>query len=75
MLIFSKLKITVISFFALLAVYLALPTFLQQKSSNPTKIWQIFAGGPKANLGLDLQGGAQILLEINDSNYLQEQLD
>jgi preprotein translocase subunit SecD len=75
MLIFSKLKITVICFFALLSVYLALPTFLQQNSNNTSKIWQFFVSGPKANLGLDLQGGAQILLEINDSNYLQEQLE
>ncbi len=79
MLIFSKLKITIICFFALLAFYLALPTFLQKKlnqnTDNQSKILKIFANGAKANLGLDLQGGAQILLEVDDKSYLQEQLE
>jgi preprotein translocase subunit SecD len=73
MLFFSKTKIFFIAIIALLAVIFALPTFIYsgQKSSVNTA----FSSLPKVNLGLDLQGGAQILLEIEYQNYLQEQLN
>ena len=57
MLYFSKLRITIISLISLLFIYIALSNFIRFDDSFFSK---------KINLGLDLQGGSYLLLEIDN---------
>jgi protein-export membrane protein SecD len=62
---FSKLRITFISIITLLFIFITL--------SNFTKIDDLFFG-KKINLGLDLQGGSYLLLEIDNDPVLIQTL-
>ena len=57
MLYFSKLRITLISLVSLLFIYIASSNFLDPENSLISK---------RINLGLDLQGGSYLLLEIDN---------
>ena len=57
MLYFSKLRITLVTFVTLIFVFIASSNFLKFDNSFFTK---------KINLGLDLQGGSYLLLEIDN---------
>ena len=65
MLYFSKLKIISVVIFTLLLSYFSL--------SNFTKIDDDFFK-KNINLGLDLQGGSYLLLEIDNSPVLEQQI-
>ena len=65
MLYFSKLRIIFITLFSLLFVLIA--------SSNLFKIDDSFFS-KKINLGLDLQGGSYLLLEIDNSPVINQKL-
>jgi len=73
MLVFSKIKIIFISFLCFLAIYFAIPTFLMNVDLKDSKIAKILPTN-KVNLGLDLRGGSQLLLEIDLDSYLKEQI-
>ena len=76
MLIFSKLKIFLISSLCLLAIYFALPTFLlNNKNITQNSYLKSIIPSNKVNLGLDLQGGSQLLLEIDVESYLSDQIE
>ena len=57
MLYFSKLRITLVSFVTLFFIFIALTNFQDSENSLISK---------KINLGLDLQGGSYLLLEIDN---------
>ena len=65
MLYFSKIRIFLISFFTLLFVFVFLSNFI--KSEN-------FLFKKKINLGLDLQGGSYLLLEIDNTPVITQKL-
>ena len=65
MLYFSKLRILLISLFSLLFVFIA--------SSNIFNIEDSFFN-KKINLGLDLQGGSYLLLEIDNTPVIEQKL-
>ena len=65
MLYFSKLRIVLITLFSLLFVLIA--------SSNLFKIDDSFFS-KKINLGLDLQGGSYLLLEIDNAPVIEQKL-
>ena len=65
MLYFSKLRILFISLFSLLFVLIA--------SSNLFKFDDSFFS-KKINLGLDLQGGSYLLLEIDNEPVIEQKL-
>ena len=82
MLNFSKIKITAILAFCALAVFFALPSFLisnqnidQQITENQSSKLSLnffinkILPDKKINLGLDLQGGAHLLLQVNFDYY------
>ena len=58
MLYFSKLRITLVSFVTLFFVFIASSNFIKSENYFLDK---------KINLGLDLQGGSYLLLEIDNS--------
>jgi preprotein translocase subunit SecD len=55
----------------LLAVYLALPNFIPAMQEAETK----FVPSNTLNLGLDLQGGSHLLLEVDSNQYMREQIE
>ena len=57
MLYFSKLRITLISFVTLFFIFIAASNFQDSESSLISN---------RINLGLDLQGGSYLLLEIDN---------
>ena len=57
MLHFSKLRITLVTFVTLIFVFISLSNFLKSENNFFNK---------KINLGLDLQGGSYLLLEIDN---------
>ena len=57
MLYFSKLRITLVSLVTLFFIYFALSNFQDPDNSFISK---------RINLGLDLQGGSYLLLEIDN---------
>lgn len=73
MLYFSKLKITLISLICLVAIYFAMPSFLYNSKIEKNDFIKNFLPNNKVNLGLDLQGGSQLLIEIDFNAYIQEQ--
>lgn len=75
MLHFSKLKIFLISVVCFAALFFALPSLLlQNPDSQFTKKIERFLPKQKINLGLDLRGGSQLMLEIDFDYYVKEQL-
>ena len=76
MLIFSKLKIFIINSLCLLAIYFSLPTFLlNNEIANKNSQLKSIIPNNKVNLGLDLQGGSQLLLEIDVASYISDQVE
>ena len=71
MLHFPRWKIILITGSCLLFILLAIPSFLSENTRNKLPDWL-----PKhaVNLGLDLQGGSQLLLEVDFDAYVREQL-
>ena len=65
MLYFSKLRIILVSIITLLFVYIALSNFIRFDDVFFNK---------KINLGLDLQGGSYLLLEIDNDPILIQKL-
>ncbi len=65
MLYFSKIRIILISFVTFILVYIFLSNFI--KSDD-------FIFDKKINLGLDLQGGSYLLLEIDNSPVITQKL-
>lgn len=76
MLNFSKPKIFLILAACFLALYLAAPSLIPENSDS--KILQNLAKvlpQQKVNLGLDLRGGSQLMLEVDFDYYIKEQLN
>ncbi len=65
MLYFSKLRIIFVSIICLFFIFITSNNFLNQKDRFIDK---------KINLGLDLQGGSYLLLEIDNSPVIQQKL-
>ena len=65
MLYFSKFKILLISFFTLIFVFLTSSNFIKTDNNWFNK---------KINLGLDLQGGSYLLLEIDNKPVILQKL-
>ena len=72
MLRFSPLKALLILIVCVVAIIYSLPNFVSESKMAvaPYK----FLPNKKVNLGLDLRGGAHLLLQINFDYYAQEQL-
>ena len=70
MLHFPKWKIALIVGSCLIFVMLAIPSFLPESAREKIPAWL-----PKhaVNLGLDLQGGSQLLLEVDFDAFMREQ--
>ena len=71
MLHFSHFRITFILATCLLALVFAVPTFLSESSRSNLPGW---LGDKTVNLGLDLQGGSYLLLEVEFDAYFKEQM-
>jgi protein-export membrane protein SecD len=71
MLHFPRWKILLITGSCLLFIFLAIPSFLNEGTRNKLPEWLPHHA---VNLGLDLQGGSQLLLEIDFDAYMREQL-
>ena len=78
MLQFSRSKITLIVATIFMAILLALPNiFTDERTSN----FPPFIPSQKVNLGLDLQGGSHLLLEVDtesiksDSFYIDNKIN
>ena len=65
MLYFSKIRILLITLFTLIFVYLTLTNFIKSENNFLDK---------KINLGLDLQGGSYLLLEIDNQPVITQKL-
>ena len=65
MLNFSKINVLIIY---LLFIFIAVFSFLNLQNDNNQLI------NKKINLGLDLQGGSYLLLEINSDNLVKEKI-
>ncbi len=76
MLYFSKVKIISIVTICLAALIFAAPSFIVKNSQSPIlKKLEAILPSSKVNLGLDLQGGSQLMLEVDFDYYLKEQLN
>ncbi len=75
MLTFSKAKIFAVLLICLAALFFAAPSFIQ-KNPQSKILQQIekFLPQEKVNLGLDLRGGSQLMLEVDFDYYIKEQL-
>ena len=69
MLYFSRLKTSMIFAVCLLGVLLSIPNLLPQ-GALPSWVPQ-----PRLNLGLDLQGGSYLLLEVDMNSVIKERLE
>ena len=70
MLHFPRWKILLITGSCLLFIFLAIPSFLNESTRDQLPGW---LPHHSINLGLDLQGGSQLLLEIDFDAYMREQ--
>ena len=72
MLQFSRSKITLIVATIFIAILLALPNiFTDERTSS----FPPFIPSQKVNLGLDLQGGSHLLLEVDTESIKSEKID
>src|SRR5689334_11496016 len=71
MLHFPRWQIILIAGSCLLFVFLAIPSFLKESTRNRLPDWLPHHA---VNLGLDLQGGSQLLLEVDFDAFMREQL-
>jgi len=69
---FSKLKIAIILGICLLGVVFALPNLLSAKQAQRLPAW---LPGQQISLGLDLQGGSHLLLEVEVDTVIRERLE
>lgn len=72
MLHFPRWKILLITGSCLLFVLLAIPSFLTDSARSKIPHW---LPSHAVNLGLDLQGGSQLLLEVDFDAFMREQLN
>ena len=72
MLYFSKTKVLLIFLAIFFASFFALPNIFNQNQLNnfPT-----FIPNQKVNLGLDLQGGSHLLLEVDTKEIIKERTE
>ena len=72
MVYFSKLKITIVLLIALFGIVFAAPNALDRGTADAIPAWL-----PKkqVSLGLDLQGGSHLLLEVGVDTVLKERID
>ena len=63
----SKSRIFIIIAICLLGIFFTIPNFLPNKDSLP-KWWQ------PVNLGLDLQGGSNLLLQVQVDDVIKERM-
>lgn len=68
---FSPLRTAIIAFVALLGVLFAVPSFLPQDVRDA---WPSFLPKQTVVLGLDLQGGSHLLLQVNEQGIVSERL-
>ncbi len=71
MLHFSRLKIVLIVGSCLLFVLMAIPSFMSESARKHIPGWLPYRA---VHLGLDLQGGSQLLLEVDFAAYMREQI-
>ncbi|MCP4395247.1 MAG: protein translocase subunit SecD [Alphaproteobacteria bacterium] len=69
MMYFSKLKTTIILGVCLIGIVFSVPNFLKQEQLAKMPSWLT-----PVNLGLDLQGGSHLLLEVDFKTVMQERL-
>lgn len=76
MLNFSKIKIISILGLCFLSLIFAAPSLIRTKPESKflQKLEQILPSS-KVNLGLDLRGGSQLMLEVDFDYYIKEQLN
>lgn len=67
----SRTRITLIVIICLLGTWLSIPSLFPRLTE--TKFANLFISKP-VNLGLDLKGGAYLLLEVQVENYLRDQM-
>ena len=72
MLYFSKYKIVLILTVITFGLLLALPNFFSEKYKN---IYPNWLPNEKINLGLDLQGGSHLLLEVDIDSVIKDRMD
>ncbi|MDP7191252.1 MAG: protein translocase subunit SecD [Alphaproteobacteria bacterium] len=72
MLNFTKWKITLIAVFCVLGIAFALPNFLDRQITEELPSW---LPHQQVNLGLDLQGGSHLLLEVDVDAVIAERLE
>ncbi len=76
MLNFSKTKIFFIILICLGTLILALPSLISESNKSPIlKSLVKILPQQKVNLGLDLRGGSQLMLEVDFDYYIAEQLN
>ncbi|WP_240233372.1 protein translocase subunit SecD [Devosia lacusdianchii] len=68
---FSPIRTAIIAIVALLGVLFAVPSFLPQ---NVRDAWPSFLPKQTVVLGLDLQGGSHLLLQVNEDGIVTERL-
>jgi SecD/SecF fusion protein len=68
---FSPVRTAIIAFVALMGVLFAVPSFLPQ---NVRDAWPSFLPKQTVVLGLDLQGGSHLLLQVNEEGIVSERL-
>lgn len=72
MLHFPKWKLILVAITCLAGVLFSLPNFLPVSMQEQIPSW---LPAKRVNLGLDLRGGSHLLLEVDFSTYLQDQLE
>src|SRR6187551_1031551 len=68
---FSPVRTAIIAIVALLGVLFAVPSFLPQ---NVRDAWPSFLPKQTVVLGLDLQGGSHLLLQVNRESIVTERI-
>lgn len=72
MLVFERWKIILVLVISLLGIVYAVPNFLSRSAAGSLPTW---LPHQQINLGLDLQGGSHLLLEVDFATVLTEQLE
>ncbi|MCG8510127.1 MAG: protein translocase subunit SecD, partial [Rhodospirillales bacterium] len=72
MVYFAKWKVVLVAVVCGLGILFVLPNFLDRDTADSLPTW---LPHKQISLGLDLQGGSHLLLEVDFAEVVQERLD
>ncbi len=75
MLNYPRWKMIFVMILCVMGVIYSIPNFVSKEAQQSMSIWSTLLPGKTINFGLDLQGGSQLLLEVDINAVMKERME